>query len=98
MLRVLIVDDCPDNRASLAMLLLGWGYEARCVTDRQPFLQAFPASRPHAVFLDLGLPRLDGWEVALQIRGQEEGPAVLLIALTGHGRHEDRERPRLAGI
>src|SRR4051812_17477462 len=76
MVRVLVVDDCPDNRSSMA----------------------FSAFHPQAVVLDIGLPWLDGWQVARRIREQEGGSAVLLIALTGHGREEDRQRSREAGI
>src|SRR5947209_6516203 len=97
-LRVLVVDDCPDNRDSLTVLLEAWGYEVQVAKDGPSALEAFRTFGPHAVLLDVGMPGVNGWEVARRIREQEGGAAVLLVAVTGHGRDEDRERSHQAGI
>ena len=97
-LRVLVVDDCPDNRDSLGLLLWAWGHEVRLAHDGPSALEAYPAFHPQAVLLDLGLPGMDGYEVARRIRQQDGGGAVLLVALSGLGREEDKARSREAGF
>jgi CheY-like chemotaxis protein len=95
-MRVLIADDCPDNRDSLALLLRAWGFEVVVAPDGQSALEAFRTFRPHAAILDIAMPWPDGWHVARQIR--DGGSSILLIALTGHAREQDREQSRLAGF
>jgi CheY-like chemotaxis protein len=97
-LRVLVVDDCPDNRNTLDMLLRAVGHEVLLAADGPSALEAFRASRPHVVILDIALPGLDGWEVARRLREQEGSGPVLLVALTGYGRKEDEARSRQAGF
>jgi CheY-like chemotaxis protein len=96
-LRILVVDDCADTRASLAMLLHIWGHEARTTADGPSALQECRAFRPQVVLLDIGLPGMNGWEVAHRLRGQDSRPA-LLVALTGFGRVVDRALSRDAGF
>jgi CheY-like chemotaxis protein len=95
-MRVLIADDCPDNRDSLALLLRAWGFEVTVAADGPSALEAFGSFSPHAAILDIAMPGLDGWHVARQIR--DGGSAVLLVALTGLARQEDQELSRLAGF
>jgi CheY-like chemotaxis protein len=95
---VLIVDDCPDNRDLLAILLRAWGHEARVAPDGPTALDVCGEFSPHAVLLDIALPGPDGWEVGRQLREQMTGSPLLLVALTGLGRDEDKERSRLAGF
>jgi CheY-like chemotaxis protein len=95
-MRVLVADDCPDNRDSLALLLRTWGFEVQVAADGHAALEAFGAFRPHAAILDIAMPGLDGWHVARQVR--DGGSAVLLIALSGHAREQDRELSRQAGF
>jgi len=94
-MRVLIADDCPDNRDSLALLLQAWGFEVSVAADGPSALEAFRTFDPHAVILDIAMPGLDGWQVARQIR--DEGSAVLLVALSGLTREQEQEQSRLAG-
>jgi CheY-like chemotaxis protein len=95
-MRVLIADDCPDNRDSLALLLEAWGFEVAVAADGLSALQAFQTCNPHVAILDIAMPGRDGWQVARQIR--EGGSAVLLVALSGLARQQDQEQSRLAGF
>jgi CheY-like chemotaxis protein len=96
MLRVLAVDDDPDTAASTALLLTVWGHEVRTARDGTAAVRAAAHFRPDVVFLDLGLPDMDGCEVARQIQRQAEKPPVI-ICLSGSGRDEDRCRSQQAG-
>jgi CheY-like chemotaxis protein len=96
-LRVLVVDDVEDNRESLGLLVQSWGHEVRLAHDGPSALEAFVSFRPHAVLLDIGLPGMDGWQVAQQIRRHDSG-ATLLVAVTAYGQEGDRARSSAAGI
>ncbi len=95
-LRLLIVDDNPDTRDSLAMLLRLNGHEVSTADTGPAGLQAALSETPDAVLLDLGLPGIDGYEVARRIREKEHKP--LLIAMTGYGQAEDKQRSKEAGF
>jgi CheY-like chemotaxis protein len=97
-LRVLIVDDNVDARESLGMLLRVLGHDVRTAHDGQDGLAEAEAFRPDIALVDIGLPKLDGYEVSRRIREQPWGEAMVLIALTGWGRDEDRGRSRDAGF
>jgi CheY-like chemotaxis protein len=86
---VLIVDDCRDTADSLALLLMCWGYRAAVAYDGPAALALASAEPPAVVLLDLGLPGMDGYEVARYLRGLTQTAKVLLIALTGYGRVEE---------
>jgi signal transduction histidine kinase len=94
--RVLVVDDNEDAAQSIAILLGLWGYEATTAYDGNAALAAAADFDPDLVLLDLGLPGLDGCEVARRLRAG--GWRGLLVALTGYGRDEDRARAREAGF
>jgi signal transduction histidine kinase len=96
--RVLIVDDNADAADTLAMLLMGEGHDVRIAHDGLTALREAASFRPRVVFLDLGLPGMDGYEVARRIRGQPDLCSVLLVALTGYGQEEDRRRTEAAGF
>jgi signal transduction histidine kinase len=96
--RMLVVDDNEDSADTLAMLLRGLGAEVRTANDGRAALELIRAHRPDIVLLDLGMPRMDGCEVARRARQMPEGRTVRLIALTGWGQDEDRERTRAAGF
>jgi CheY-like chemotaxis protein len=96
-LRVLLVDDCPDVRGSIATLLRLWGHDVRTVGDGAACLAAAVDYRPHVVLLDVGLPDMDGYEVARRLRAHPPEPSLLLITLSGYGLEEDFLRSRLAG-
>jgi CheY-like chemotaxis protein len=95
-LRVLVVEDNPDTAASLAMLLRLYGHEVKTAIAGPAGLQATLSENPDVVLMDIGLPGIDGYEVARRIREQTEKP--LLIAMTGYGQAEDRERSKEAGF
>jgi PAS domain S-box-containing protein len=96
--RVLVVDDNRDGADALVELLELWGYEAHAVYDGARALEAARRLRPAVVFLDIGMPGTDGYQVARQLRGDPELRSAALVALTGYGRSEDRERAAEAGF
>ncbi|HZS32064.1 MAG TPA: ATP-binding protein, partial [Methylomirabilota bacterium] len=91
-LRVLLVEDSADARVALRALLERWGHEVEEAGDGASGLAAARHFRPDAVIVDLGLPGMDGLELAEAIRATSQGATMLLIALTGHGRADDRRR------
>ena len=96
--RVLVVDDNRDAAESLGMLLRLLGADVHVVYDGRDALEAVTAYRPAVVLLDIGMPNMDGHEVARQIRRQPEFQDVTLIALTGWGQEEDRRLSQTAGF
>lgn len=97
-LRILVVEDNRDSADSLKMLLEALGCETQVVYDGHAAVQAAAAARPDVIIMDLGLPVLSGYEAAQQIRAQNPGMQVLIIALTGWGQESDRQRSAAAGI
>ncbi len=96
--RVLVVDDNEDAAWSFGLLVRRLGHEVRVARDGIEAVQAAAEFRPHVVFLDIGLPRLSGHEVARAIRGQSWGRDVFLVALTGWGQDEDKRRAAESGF
>lgn len=90
--RILVVDDNADAAQTLAELLQVIGYEARTAGEAQAALQVLKEFRPQLALLDIGLPQVDGYELAGLIRQQPEGVGVRLVALTGYGQESDRAR------
>lgn len=97
MARILVVDDNRDAAESLQMLLQLIGHEVNVAYDGPQAIDAYKAEQPDIVFLDIGLPRLNGYEVARRIRGHA-GHTPMLVALTGWGQEEDQHRARQAGF
>ncbi len=97
-LRVLVVDDNEDAAASSAMLVQAAGHDVRTAHDGLAALQAALDYRPNVVLLDIGLPGLNGYEVAKRIRQQPALTGVVLVALTGYGQESDRQRALEAGF
>lgn len=97
-LRVLVVDDVPDSAESLARLLAALGHEAVFVTQASKALEAARELRPHLVFLDLGMPEINGYQLARLFRAEFGFEALRLVAMTGWGRDEDRAASRQAGF
>jgi CheY-like chemotaxis protein len=97
-LRVLVVDDHRDGVETLEMLLKTMGAEVCTASDGPQALEAILTHLPSVVLLDIGLPGMDGYEVARQARQQPGGAGRTLIALTGWDDEEDRRRSREAGI
>ena len=95
--RVLVVDDNEDAADSLAMLLSVRGDEVRIAYDGAQAVAAEHDFNPAVVLLDIGLPKLSGYDVARSIRSSR-GDDVLIIAITGWGQEDDRRRAREAGF
>lgn len=95
--RVLVVDDNEDAADSLAMLLSAHGDVVRIAYDGEQAVELDAEFHPHIVLLDIGLPKLSGYDVARCIRAKR-GPGVLIVAITGWGQEEDRQRAREAGF
>jgi two-component system, sensor histidine kinase len=96
--RVLVVEDNRDAGETLADILDLWGYDARVATDGAAALELARSYRPDVVLLDIGLPQLDGYEVARRIRQDEGLAGICLVALTGYDRDQDRRQAREAGF
>jgi PAS domain S-box-containing protein len=97
-LRVLVVDDNVDAAESLAELLDLAGHATRIAHDGEQALRTAHEFRPEVVFLDIGMPGRDGYEVAKALRGRPETQQAVLVALTGWGAKDDRARSRSAGF
>jgi CheY-like chemotaxis protein len=96
--RVLVVDDHVDNAESLSMLVQVMGHEVATAFDGPEAVEVAEQFRPDLVLLDIGLPTLDGFEVAERLRAGEHGDKMFLVAITGWTRDEERERARAAGF
>jgi PAS domain S-box-containing protein len=96
--RILIVDDNKDSALSLAMLLRMLGHETRTAHDGLEGVEAAKDFRPNVVLLDIGLPKLSGYDVCRSIRAQPWSDGMVIIALSGWGQEEDKRRAREAGF
>ena len=96
--RILIVDDNRDAAMSLAGLLEITGNETHTAHDGQEAVEAAARLRPDVILLDIGLPRLNGYEACRQIRRQPWGKAIVIVALTGWGQDDDRRKSIEAGF
>ena len=96
--RVLVVDDNEDAADSLGGVLQLLGADVRIARNGGAAIDAAAAFHPAAVFLDLGMPGLDGYETARRIRALPDGGAIMLIALTGWGQERDRLQTKAAGF
>ena len=96
--RVLLVDDNLDVAVMLATLLRGDGHEVEVAHDGPAALEAAKAWKPAVVLLDIGLPAMDGYQVARKLREREGGDQLLIIAITGYGQEPDRQKAKDAGF
>jgi CheY-like chemotaxis protein len=96
-LRVLVVEDNPDGRETLRLLLQMLGYEVAVAADGVQGVEKALEQRPHVAVIDIGLPGLDGYQVARRLRA-ELGDGIFLITQTGYGQPEDRRRALEAGF
>jgi CheY-like chemotaxis protein len=96
--RILIVDDNKDSAESLAILLRMMGHEVTSAYDGEQALTAAEATRPDVVLLDIGLPKLNGYDTCRRIREKPWGQRIFFIALTGWGQEQDRRRTEEAGF
>jgi signal transduction histidine kinase/ActR/RegA family two-component response regulator len=97
-LRVLVVDDNSDAAESLASVLRLNGHVVRTAHNGPDALQTAPQFQPHAVVLDIGLPGMDGHEVAKSLRSQSDFARTVLVAVTGYGQDADKQRSAAAGF
>nr|WP_314628260.1 ATP-binding protein [uncultured Noviherbaspirillum sp.] len=96
--RILVVDDNRDAVEALAMMLKLGGNDVEIAYDGVAALATAQSFAPDAVVLDIGLPGMDGYEVARSLRARPETAGALIVAVTGYGQKEDRERSRAAGF
>jgi CheY-like chemotaxis protein len=96
--RILVVDDNQDSAHSLALLLKLAGHEAHIANDGVEAVEAAAKFQPDAILLDIGLPKLNGYEAARRIREQRGEKGLVIVALTGWGQEEDRRRSKEAGF
>lgn len=96
--RIVVADDNKDSATSLAMLLEMHGYEVRCAHDGIEALEIAEEFRPDVVLLDIGMPRLDGYGAARELRKRAWAKDTVLVALTGWGQEEDKRLAREAGF
>lgn len=97
-LRVLLVDDNVDAAVTLAQLIGLWGHEALIAHEGSTAIELARRERPDVVLLDIGLPGMDGYEVARHLRAASETRDALLVAVTGYSQKSDRERALDAGF
>jgi CheY-like chemotaxis protein len=95
---VLVVDDDRDAGETLCELLELWGHPVWLARDGASGIDAARAHRPDVALLDIGMPGLDGYEVARRLRCEPDTRQIMLVALTGYGAEEDRRRAREAGF
>lgn len=96
--RVLLVDDSADSTEPLSLLLQAKGHETRVATDGAEAISLADEFRPRYVLLDLGLPRMDGFEVARRLRKRPYGSDLVLVALTGWAGRDVRSKAAEAGF
>lgn len=95
---MLVVDDNDDAAELLSVVVEMLGNEVRTAGDGQSALDAAEEFLPDVVLMDLGMPKMDGYEAARRMRQQPWGKSLTLVALTGWGQAEDRRRTREAGF
>lgn len=93
---ILVVDDDIDTAESFAFVLKAHGHVAEPMSDSRRVLEAVRRAKPHAVFLDIGMPHVDGFQLALVLK--REFPDTLLVAITGHSSDDYRKRGRQSGF
>jgi signal transduction histidine kinase/DNA-binding response OmpR family regulator len=96
--RILVVDDNADAAESIAVFMRMEGHDVKTVTDAMQALGCFEAFAPEVAIIDIGLPGMNGYELAASIRANEAATPPLMIALTGYGQAEDFDRSRDAGF
>ncbi|MEK7612435.1 MAG: response regulator [Patescibacteria group bacterium] len=95
---ILIVDDDKSVAHLMHTLVRGLGHEAHCVYDGSEAISAFRTRKPKVILLDIGLPTMDGYEVARTIRNQNHEDPVIIVAVTGYGRRVEKIKSEEAGF
>jgi CheY-like chemotaxis protein len=94
--RILVVDDNADSAQSMAFVLRSLGHEAHYVSDPRRVLATVKETKPDAVFLDIGMPHIDGYQLAQMLK--REAREMHIVAISGHDSPQDRKRGREAGF
>ncbi|MCO5170927.1 MAG: PAS domain-containing protein [Planctomycetes bacterium] len=97
-LRVVLVEDFSDTRELLVGVLEHAGHRVAAASDGLSAMETIGRVRPHVALVDVGLPGIDGYEVARRVRAAPDGRAIRLVAVTGYGRADDRQRALTAGF
>jgi CheY-like chemotaxis protein len=97
-LRILVVEDCDDCAVTMAMLLRFFGHDVQIARNGTEALEAVSADKPDVVLLDIGLPGMNGYEVARRLRETRTIKTPWIIAVTGYGQAADRQRSAEVGI
>jgi CheY-like chemotaxis protein len=97
-LDILVVEDYPDSAQSLEILLRILGHKVEIAKDGPTALQKAQSKAPDVVLLDIGLPGMNGWEVAKKLQEQIKDKKLFFIAITAHGQEEDHRRSIEAGL
>jgi CheY-like chemotaxis protein len=93
-----VVEDQADSRETLKTLLTLWGHQVEVAENGRRGVEKALANQPEVALVDIGLPELDGYQVAEQVRAAPTGDRIYLIALTGYGQPQDRKRALQAGF
>ena len=96
--RIIVADDDLDTVEAMALLLRAIGHQVDVATSGSAVLELAGRTRPDIIFLDIGMPGMDGWELARRLREQLGTDAVRIVAVTGYGAKEDYLRSRKAGF
>jgi len=97
--RVLVVDDDKDTAQTFAYILVHMGHEAAFLTDAHQVIEAAERTQPDIIFLDIGMPGMNGWEIAALLRKRySHDGALRLVAISGRGDEDARIRSRQAGF
>ena len=96
--RILVVDDNPDSARALAQLLAHGGHETAIACDGMEALESADAFRPDVILMDIGMPRMNGYDACRAIRGRSWGHRIRIVALTGWGQEADRDKTAAAGF
>jgi CheY-like chemotaxis protein len=95
---VLVIDDVEDNRDVYTQFLSHQGWRVATAVDGEDGLAKAQSLQPSVIILDLGLPKMDGWEVAQRLKNTPATSAIPIVALTGHVTKEARQRALTAGV
>jgi len=95
--KILLVEDNEMNRNMMSRWLIQWGYEVTMAVDGEEAISKDHSEKPDLILMDLGLPEIDGWEATRRLKAAVETSHIPIIAVTGYGVEDDREKALAAG-